>query len=130
MNVTHISPTLTNITFDVVDELEYDGDTDELVYPHGPLTGPCGAASTPSSIGAIIFDGDDDDDGPYYDGPISLSFCDGYKVHAPHVYVARNSEMYSCPGLSVEEMTEDAAYDPGTCKHGLSADLCSGPFHY
>lgn len=58
------------------------------------------------------------------------AFCDFYEAHEPHVYVALNAETYSCPGLSAGELEELDAYDPGTCEHGLSADLCSGPMHY
>jgi len=58
------------------------------------------------------------------------AFCDEYVVHEPHVYVAINANMYSCSGLTVADLAEIDAYDPGTCEHGLSADLCSGPSHY
>lgn len=67
----------------------------------------------------------------FYDPePVTRGFCDGYEVHEPHVYVAINQNLYSCPGLTQEQLDEMDAYDPGTCEHGLSADLCSGPMHY
>lgn len=62
--------------------------------------------------------------------PSPFAFCDEYEAHEPHHYVAINQNVYSCPGMSAEEYEEWAAYDPGVCEHGLSADLCSGPMHY
>jgi len=58
------------------------------------------------------------------------AYCDGHEIHERHHYVALNGNTYSCPGLSAAELAEWDAYDPGTCEHGLSADLCSGPSHY
>lgn len=61
--------------------------------------------------------------------PTPRAFCDQYVVHEPHVYQALNRNMYDCPGLSAEAL----AYDPGTCHHGMSADLCMdpvGPHHF
>jgi hypothetical protein len=58
------------------------------------------------------------------------AFCNSYTAHEAHVYVALNSEMYACPGLTAGDLADHLAYDPGTCEHGLSADLCSGPNHY
>jgi hypothetical protein len=62
--------------------------------------------------------------------PIPHSYCDKYVVEEPHIYVAINGGLYSCPGLTADQLAELEAYDPGTCEHGLNADLCYGPMHY
>jgi hypothetical protein len=74
----------------------------------------------------------DDYEPDYYEPepPAPRAFCDGYEAHEPHHYVALNGNTYSCPGLTAEALAELEAYDPGTCEHGLSADLCAGPGHY
>lgn len=66
----------------------------------------------------------DADYGP--DEPLSRAFCDIYVVHGPHAYRALDRQHYDCPGLTDVEL----AYDPGTCEHGMRADLCAGPGHY
>lgn len=62
--------------------------------------------------------------------PLARGFCDNYEVHEPHVYRALNQNMYDCDGLTEAQLAELDAYDPGTCEHGLSADLCGGPMHW
>lgn len=71
-----------------------------------------------------------DEEDYYEDVPNGKAFCDGFEVHEPHTYVAINGGLYDCDGLTAEQLAAIEAYDPGTCEHGLSADLCAGPMHY
>lgn len=68
-----------------------------------------------------------------YDWPeeqTPAAFCDQYNAHESHVYIAINGNTYACPGLTSAELAAIEAYDPGTCAHGMNADLCADPINH